>query len=146
MKNIVLCVDLDQTSIDTLKNAHQDIVLKHNTVHLIHVFPIQIYNSDLIPYVFPIEEQHPAIEASTKTILEKLGADLGIEKSNLMTHCFFARETEERIKEYLISSKADLAVVATRGKHGLSGFLNNSLTDYLCKYSPCDVLVLRPKH
>ena len=135
---------MDQTSINTLKNSKHDIDLKNNKVHLVHVFPINIYNSDLIPFVYPNEEQYPAIKESTEAILVKLGADLGIAKENFSVHCFFSQSSEDKIKEYLSEVGADLAIVATRGKHGLEGFLNNSLTDFLCKHSPCDVLVLRP--
>ena len=58
---------------------------------------------------------------------------------------FFAKSREEKISEYLDSAKPNLVVAATRGKHGIDGLFSSSLTDYLVKYSPCDVLVLRPR-
>jgi nucleotide-binding universal stress UspA family protein len=48
------------------------------------------------------------------------------------------------INYYLKEVKADLVVTATKGKHGIDGFFSSSFTDYLCKFSPCDVLVMRP--
>ena len=71
MKNIVLCVDLNQSSLDTLKTAHRNIDFKHDRIHFVHVFPIHVYNSDLIPFVYPIIDQYPEIESSSKIILEK---------------------------------------------------------------------------
>jgi nucleotide-binding universal stress UspA family protein len=145
MKSIVVCADLNEGSLERLKTLHQDLDLKHANIHIVHVFEIQYYMSEFTPYVFPTEDQYAAMEKSTLTILNKLGTDLGISADRLHAKCFFSRSREDKILEYLKSSKADLAVVATRGKHGVEGLLTTSLTDFLCKYSPCDLLVIRPK-
>lgn len=46
----------------------------------------------------------------------------------------------------LANHKADLVVVATRGKSGIAGFFGSSFADHMSKFSPCDLLVLRPRH
>lgn len=145
MKNIVICADLREESLKRLRSLHEDIDLKHAKVHIVHVFEIQYYVSEFTPYVYPTESQYSEMENSGKAILEKLGADLGIPKENLVVQCFFSKSREERIGEYLKSSNANLVVSATRGKHGIDGLFSSSLTDYLIKYSPCDILVLRPR-
>jgi nucleotide-binding universal stress UspA family protein len=144
MKNVVLCVDLNEETLNRLKKIHEDIDLKHSKIHLVHVFEIQYYMSEFTPFVFPTENQYSEMEKSTLSILEKFSLDLGINKENVILKCFFARSREEKLIEYLNDAKANLAVVATRGKHGVDGLFVSSVTDYLCKYSPCDVLVLRP--
>lgn len=145
MKNIVICADLNDASLARLKDLHHDIDLKHAKIHIVHVFEIQYYVAEFTPYVFPSEEQYSSMEKSTLGILEKLGHELGVARENLELKCFFGRSSEEKILDYLNTSKADMAVVATRGKHGIDGLFSSSLTDFLSKYSPCDVLVLRPK-
>ena len=45
----------------------------------------------------------------------------------------------------LSQHRADLVVVATRGKSGLAGFFGSSFADHMSKFSPCDLLVLRPR-
>ncbi len=45
----------------------------------------------------------------------------------------------------LSNHKADMIVVATRGKTGLAGFFGSSFADHMTKFSPCDLLVLRPR-
>lgn len=145
MKNIVICADLNQNSLDTLKNVPRDLDFLNTTVHLVHVFEIHMYNADIVPVIYPTEVQYPDIEKSTLSILDKLGSDLGIPADRVITKCFFSHSREERISSYLKDVKADLVVVATRGKHGIEGFFSSSLADFLCKYSPCDVLVVRPK-
>ena len=103
-----------------------------------------MYNSDLVPYVYPYEDQYPAIEQATLSILDSLGESLGIQKNRLISKCFFTYDHKEKMVEYLKEVNANLVVSATRGKSGLAGFFSSSFTEHLCKFSPCDVLVLRP--
>lgn len=146
MKNIVICVDLNEKSLDILKRFHQHHQeFKHTTLHFIHVFEIHIYNADLVPIIFPTESQYVEIEKSTLTILDQLAHDIGARSDQVQTKCFFSHSREEKIRHYLNEVEADMVVVATRGKHGIEGFFSSSLADFLCKFSPCDVLVLRPK-
>lgn len=145
MKNIVICTDLNQNSLDTLKTLPRNLDLKEAIVHFVHVFEIHMYNADIVPVIYPTEAQYPEIEQSTLGILDKLAHDLGIKEDQVRLKCFFSHSREERISGYLNDVQADLVVVATRGKHGIQGFFSSSLADFLCKYSPCDVLVLRPK-
>lgn len=145
MKNIVICTDLNQNSLDTLKTLTRNLDLKEAIVHFVHVFEIHMYNADIVPVIYPTEAQYPEIEQSTLGILDKLAHDLGAKEDQVRLKCFFSHSREERISSYLNDVQADLVVVATRGKHGIQGFFSSSLADFLCKYSPCDVLVLRPK-
>lgn len=52
---------------------------------------------------------------------------------------------EEELIDILKNVKATLVVVATRGKHGFEGLFHSSFTDYMVKYAPCDVFVVRPE-
>ncbi len=144
-KNIVVCVDLNQESLETLKKLQHNILFENAKIHLVHIFEIHIYNADLVPIIFPTEVQYPDIEASTLKMLDQLSKDIGIKPINVQLKCYFSHSREEKIISYLKEVDADLSVVATRGKHGIEGFFSSSLTDFLCKYSPCDILVLRPK-
>ncbi len=144
MKKIVVCTDLNQESIDALKKLKSVIDLKHTHVDFIHVFEIRMYNADLVPVIYPTEDLYPSIEKSALGILNNLSNDLGLRVEQSTQHCFFSYSREERIKSFLEQTHCDLVVVATRGKHGIAGFFSSSLADFLCKYSPCSVLVLRP--
>lgn len=145
MKNYVLCTSLEEASIDTLKKLKNDIELKDTNIHIITVIEKQIYTVDFAPYIYPIETQYPSIEASALDLLKTLGQSLGVEEKNIFCKCFIEYDREKTVKDYLDKVKADLVIVATRGKHGVEGFFSSSFTDYLCKFSPCDVLVMRPR-
>lgn len=143
MKNVVVCADLREDSLKTLKSLKDKVDLKDTTVHLLHVFEIQIGVMELSPIVYPTAEQYPEIEDSVLKILDNLKNDLGL-KNNVVEHCIFSHSKEQAINDYLKNKKADMVVISTRGKHGIEGFFSSSLADFLCKYSPCDVLVMRP--
>ena len=145
MKNIVVCADLNQNSLDTLKSLGHGLDFKDTILHFIHVFEIHMYNADIVPVIFPTEVQYPEIEKSTLSILDKLAKDVGARSDQVKLKCFFAHSREEKISSYIKEVNAEMVVVATRGKHGIEGFFSSSLADFLCKYSPCDVLVIRPK-
>lgn len=144
MKTYVLCASLEEDSLETLKRIRNDISLVDVNLHIITVIEKQIYTVEMAPYVYPVESQYPIMESSALDVLKTLGSDLGINPENIVYKCFIEYDREKTVKEYLKRVNADLVVVATRGKHGLEGFFSSSFTDYLCKFSPCDVLVMRP--
>jgi nucleotide-binding universal stress UspA family protein len=144
MKSIVICVNLDQQSLDTLKTIPSKIDLQAAKIHLIHVFEIHYANAEFVPLVYPTADQYPEIETSVLKILSKLAEDLKLPEDRVVKKCVFSHSREAVLKDYLTEVGAEMAVVATRGKHGIEGLFSSSLTDFLCKYSPCDVLVLRP--
>jgi hypothetical protein len=77
------------------------------------------------------------------TILSQLSGKLNLSAEQGRMKCFFTHSKESCLKDYLLQVNADLAVVATRGKHGIEGFFSSSLADFLCKYAICDVFVMK---
>lgn len=146
MKNIVICASLNDDSLGLLKQLKGNDLLKDAKLHFVHCFEIQIYTSDFSPYVFPTEETYPEIEKSTVAILKNVAKEVCTETQfkNADFKCFFSHSPKEKVREYLKEEKADLVVVATRGKHGIEGLFSSSFAEHLLKYSPCDIHVLRP--
>lgn len=145
MKNVVVCVDLNEDSVNVLKDLGKKIdLLKDTKVHLIHAFEIHMGAMEFASFIYPIPEQYPEIESSVLGILDNLARDLGLSPNQIEKHCIFSHSKEQTVREYLEDKKADLVVISTRGKHGIEGFFASSLADFLCKYSPCDILVMRP--
>ncbi len=144
MKNYVLCTSLEEESIKTLGKLKRDLDLKDTKVHFVTVIEIQVYNSELSAFIYPVESQYAEIESSAVAIQKNLAKTLGVSEQNAVFKCFFDHSPESKVKNYLEQTNADLVVTATRGRHGIAGFFSSSFTDFLCKYSPCDILVLRP--
>ena len=145
MKNIVVCVDLTEDSVNSLETIQYKIDLSSSVVHLVHVFEIRVGNIELTPIVYPTTEQYPIIEKNILEILSTISEKLHLKPEQVKMKCIFNQSKENSLHQYLNEVKADLAVLATRGKHGMAGFFSSSLADYLCKYAPCDLLVIRPK-
>lgn len=141
MKKITICVDLNELCFKNLKKLTGHVLLQGAEVHLIHFFGIQVYTAEFTPFVFPNPDQYPEIEKSTLLALENLEKDLNIKA---IKSCRFVHSTEEAVVDYLKDNKSDLVIVSTQAKHGLDSFFHSSFTDYLVKYSPCDVFVVRP--
>lgn len=144
MKSIVICVDLNQHSLDTLKTISDKINLQDSQVHLIHVFEIQYTGQGYYAIIYPTAEEYPEIEKSVLKGLTELAKDLKLPENRVVKKCVFSHSKEIVLKDYLTEVNAEMVIVATRGKHGIDGLFSSSLTDFLSKYSPCDVLVLRP--
>lgn len=144
MKNYVLCASLDEQSLNTLKKIRTDLDLRHAKVHIVTVMEIQSYLLGVMPYIYPTEAQYPEIEEGAISVLKGLADSLGIPDNQIVLKCFFSNEREKPILKYLKEVNADLVVTATRGKHGIEGLFASSFTDYLCRFSPCDVLAIRP--
>lgn len=147
MKNIVLCANLNDPSLELLSTLKNSPLLESaEKVYIVHCFEIQIYTSDIIaPYVFPTKDKYPELEEATVRVLDTLRDKLGLDKSKVELKCFFDESPKKKTKEFLEEVNADLCVVATRGKHGIKGLFSSSFADHLLKYSPCDIFVLRPK-
>lgn len=148
MKNIVLFASLTDDSLSLLKKIKETSLFREACcVHLVHCFEIQTYTAEFSAYTYPAREQYPEFEEGAKNVLKVLQSNLegAFENLSFKTTILFDSDPKHRMTEYLKEEKADLAVVATRGKHGIEGLFSSSFADHLTRYSSCDVYVLRPK-
>lgn len=147
MKNVVISVNLNDESLNLLKTLKGSPLLEDSQIHFVHCFEVQVYTSDFTPYIYPTEEKYPEIRKSVLTIIDNLSREIctPAELPKVQSHCFFSQSPKQKMVDYLKEIKADLVVVATRGKHGIAGLFSSSFTEHLTKYSPCDLMVLRHK-
>lgn len=145
MKNVVLCASLNDPSLDLLATLEGSELIKGANVHLIHCFEVQLYTADFAPYIYPTEEKYPELEEASQVILKPLKDKLSKDSNSIESKVFFSQSPKQKIKDYLKEINADLVVVATRGKHGIDGLFSSSFAEFLVKFSPCDVHILRPK-
>lgn len=141
IKNYVLCTTIDPETMNTLENLPKNIDLNNAIIHMVRIVEIQIFNNEHLSTPFPEESDYPAIEKFTTKIMNLTAASLKINQEQIITKCFFEFNREKKIIEYLKEVNADLVVSVPRKKHGL---FSSSFTKFLCHFSPCDVLVIRP--
>ena len=148
MREIVLCATLTDQSLDLLKELKNSPLLEGARIHLIHCFEIQVYTNEFSPYIYPTEDKYPELTEAAKTVLQGVEDELKVGHPNteFVKEVYFTQSPKQKMKEYLKEINADLVVVATRGKHGIEGLFTSSFAEFLVKYSPCDIHILRPKN
>ncbi len=145
MNNIVICVDTDEDCARTLERLPAKFDLTKAKVHLIHVFEIHVSNMEFTPVIYPSQDQYPEIEKNILEYLAEISKKLKLNVESVHRECFFSYSKERSLKEYLVKVNADTVILASKGKHGIADFFSSSLADYLCKDSPCDIIILRPE-
>jgi len=145
-KKVTICVPLDEDLLATIRTLKGSPLLADaSEVNLVHVFRVEKYVYMVPPYIYPDEAQRPEVEKSVQQILESLKNDLGVD-ATVNTVCLFDESPKVTMDKYLKDSETNLAIVATRGKHGVEGLFTSSFADHLNKFSPCDIYVLRPRN
>lgn len=148
-KKIVIAVDFNKDSLNTLHSLHKmPGILGNAEIHFVHVFEIIVYSFDLTSRAWPLPDEQAKIETEVVAKLTKLAEEI-IPKSltnKVVVKCLFDVSAKETFCEYTKKEHAGMAVVATRGKKGIPGLFDSSFAQYLCKYSPASVFVLRPHH
>lgn len=145
-EKVVLCVsDKDELTRPLLDMAEGEL-LKGKEVHLLHVFKQEVYAYEFSPYVWPddrlFEELKLNLQTRLDTLLEKIVPDEEDRKFS-QAKIYLHSSPKQKIVEYLTENDADMVVVVTRGKHGFAGLFTSSTAEYLMKFSPCHVLILR---
>ena len=77
--------------------------------------------------------------------MQELGSSLNLSESQVSYELEFNLSPKQYIQKLLIKSNMDLVVMAVKEKHGIKGMFSSSFVDHFLKFSPCNVLVIRPK-
>ena len=146
-QNIVIAVPLEDGLLRPLYRWGKKFDFSHvESIHLIHVV-----KKNITPLEFGLMESPD--EATFHEMVPALDRFLHDEEKKIIPSDFKGKtffeitsdyHPEELVVDYLKKNKASLIVVATRGKHGFEGLFHSSFTDYMVKFSPCDVFVVRP--
>jgi nucleotide-binding universal stress UspA family protein len=145
-KKIVIAVNLDQKDqkpLDKLKNTPW---MENAEVHFVYILECAYYGAGFTPYYYPPESEFPRIKKDVLQALNKLSRRIfpHTGQPKIVVKCLFEQDAKESFCKYAKSVKADMVIVATRGKKGIKGFFDSSFARYLSKYSPADLLILRP--
>jgi len=146
-KNIVIAIPLEEQLLKPL--YHWGEKFDFSDIENIHV--IHVVKKNITPLEFGLMESPD--EATFKEMIPTFEKFLKEEKSKIVPNSFKGKifykittdfHPEENVINYLKNINADFIVVSTRGKHGFQGLFHSSFTDYMVKFAPCDVFVVRP--
>lgn len=138
LKKILVPLDLSDTS---LKALHYAVSLARQFgAHLtiLHVVPPPIYSAEVATADLAWPEHFEMIEKRLNEIRQTMiPADLGVDIA--IRHTF----TFDGILEVARENQADLIVVTTHGRTGLTHLLLGSTAENIVRRAPCPVLVVR---
>lgn len=147
MSKIVVAAPLEQDLQKPLERLKTNPLIKGSEIHLLHVVHLQYYFNEFSLYTYPMDDQFPEIQKTVLQALEQISKNIfsaNNAPATITTTCLFHQDPKEQIVQYLKQNNADVAIVSTRGKHGIQGLFSSSCAEYLNKFSPCDLLILRP--
>jgi len=148
MKKIVICVsNTDEKLLSQIKLLKGSSLLESDAeIHFVSVFKEGTYIEGLVPHNFPSTEQYDEIKDTINKILKELANEvLGPAHKKVIQKCLFHNSPKIEIINYLKEVKADVVVCATRKNHGIEDLFLSSFTEHLCKFSPCDIYVIRSR-
>ena len=147
MRTVVICAPLDEELLGNFERLKEMDVLKGANVHIVHCFEVQMYAYEFMAAYYPTDEQFKSIETSVKDILGTFQGKIkeaGDDKTTWTSHVLKSTDCKGQLVKYLEEQNADMAIISTRGQHGIEGLFTSSFADYMIKHAPCDLTILRP--
>jgi universal stress protein A len=135
-KTVLLAVDLSDEAHTVAKRAHA--IANAGTLHIIHVIePLSFAYGGDIPMDFSTIQTE--IQSQATVQMKKFAAQYHIPEAN--QHLVLGR-AENEIHELVKTLKADLVVIGSHGRSGLS-LLLGSTANSVMHGATCDVLAVR---
>ena len=136
--NRILCpIDFDGNSLDALRLARRIAERDNATLYLLHVVPPQDPLVMSAPAITQRDEEHARTELQKVSNAELKGGDHEV----LLR---FGHPAEEIVAAGS-ETKAELLVMATHGRTGVSHFIMGSVAERVVRESACPVLTVRMK-
>jgi universal stress protein A len=134
----VLCpIAFEENSLTALKLAKQIAASQGATLLLVHIAPVV-----MIPMEWALEPYKAAAE-DAKERLEKIASQLRNEvKCEVIVR---VGDPAQGIIGVATGAEADLIVMATHGRTGISHLVLGSVTERVVREAPCPVLTIRPE-
>ena len=142
IRNVLVPIDFSSHSLEALQFATPWLRSFGAKLHLVHVSAPDAPLAGLA--AMPIVLSQPESNERLRTDL-KQAADRSISKLEPANIHVLRGQPYEQICRLARDLKIDLIVIATRGQTGLKHLLLGSTAERVVRYSPCPVLVVRPR-
>ncbi|HVR72697.1 MAG TPA: universal stress protein [Planctomycetota bacterium] len=146
-QRIVACVDFSDTSKRAMEEAIRAAAQDGSRLDVLHVFapPWQVLH-----YRAPTPQACPEFEQEFRQGLDAYMAQFlkpfegEIQRLGAQQKIVESQRPAAGIIDYLRESRADLAVVGTRGRSGIVTMLLGTIAERVVSQSPCSVLAVKP--
>jgi nucleotide-binding universal stress UspA family protein len=137
-RNILCPVDFDHNSTAALEIAGELAAASDATVHLLHVAKVPSQDMD-VPLPF---NPDPRWERAARSKLEQIARDRLEGKVHYQLHVISGTPDDDVVR-MAHELDADLVVMATHGRKGLSHFILGSVAERVIREADCPVLTMR---
>jgi nucleotide-binding universal stress UspA family protein len=151
---IVVAVDYSDTCALALERAFAMAAEKGTAeVHAINVLPaypsamtqsVVTAFGDAEPFFNLAAEQLKSYVAEKATAFSSLHPELDLTSTRIVAHQRLIAPAEQ-VAQLAADLEADLVIVGTHGRRGVSRLILGSVAEGIVRLSPCPVLVMRPK-
>ena len=145
-KKIIIAMPTEEDFMPSISRWGHEFNWAKCEAHFIHVVRKDYAVSEMSAIQIPDDKTFEQLKHSSLEFFKKKAHDVMPERAfdNAHFEVFLDHSPPDRIVKYANEIGADMIVVATRSKKGIVGFFTSSFADRMLKFSPCDVLVLRP--
>lgn len=146
-QKIVVATDFSEASLTALETAYDLSLQGGHTLYLVHVIEPYLVAGD------PTAMLHPSVEKTYQEARDRLEALIPEEwideekaKSLVVkSSVLLASSPAQAMTRFAQDKNADLLIVGTHGRKGLTRMLMGSTAESLLRRSPCTVLVVKHK-
>jgi len=149
-KHILVPTDFSETSREALPYAYKIALTDRSKITLLHAITMFEYDPHDKKHSFAaMDDIYAGIEASANAQYDEIIEDANNHSRDLVIDKVMQRgiSPHEVISGYAKEKNADLIVMATHGRSGLSNILLGSVTEKVIQTAPCPILVVKkPDH
>lgn len=145
-QTIVVATDFSESSLVALETAYDLALQGGHTMYLVHVMEPYLVTGD------PTAMLHPSVEKTYREAQERLEGLIPEERNDDRAKPLVVKSLvlpnsspAQAITQVAADKDADLIVVGTHGRKGLTRLLMGSTAESLLRRSPCPVLVVKHK-
>lgn len=137
---ILVAIDFSDISLVSLEVALSLMIGSDATLYLLHVLETHVGIEPICGWISPsdADQQEKAMERLSSLVPETLQRDMRIERDVLVGSPL------KEIARFAQEKGADMIVVGTHGRRGLTRALMGSTAEGLLREAPCQVLVVKP--
>lgn len=141
IKNILVATDFGEASDAALAYGRSLATQFNATLHVVHIVEnVVLRNVTADGFVGILPEVQLEVEAEARKRLEaKLGTNGGPKPDGMV---LTSNAIADAVVSHAADTKADLLVIGTHGRHGVSRLLLGSVAEHIVRSAPCPVLTV----
>ncbi len=146
-QKIVVATDFSEASLTALETAYDLALQGGHTLYLVHVIEPYLVAGDPTAMLHPsFEKTHQEARDRLEALIPEEWIDEEKAKSLVVkSSVLIASSPAQAMTRFAQDKNADLIIVGTHGRKGLTRMLMGSTAESLLRRSPCPVLVVKHK-